>query len=284
MRSYTPLRYPGGKAKIYNQVKKLIENNFDKPPIYVEGFAGGAGLAIKLLMTNVVKKIHINDSDYSIYAFWYSIINYRKELIDLISTAKLDIKEWEKQKNIYQDKFYINHSILEIGFATFYLNRTNRSGILLAGPIGGKKQNGNYLMDCRFNKKRLIELINKIYDYKDKIHISNEDARTFIRKIDSKYDNAFIYLDPPYVQQGQNLYRNAFTKDNHESLKVQIDKLKNKWLLTYDNVELIANLYKEYRMTKFNIQYSLANKGYEKEIAIFSDNLQVEDLFIRKEE
>ncbi len=271
MFSYSPLRYPGGKAKIFEQVKNIIKSNFAESPVYVEAFAGGSSLALKLLLKEIVSEIHINDLDDSIYAFWYSIKNHKDELISKINDAELTIDEWKMQKSIYTSTEDI--SLLDRGFATFYLNRTNRSGVLASGPIGGYSQTGNYKIDCRFNKTNLIALIEKIYLKIDYIHIYNEDAKTFISNIDNLYQNAFIYLDPPYVNQGPNLYLNHFNDDDHKELKIAVSNLINKWLVTYDNVELIKEIYSDYRSDLFEIKYSMAIKRTENEIAIYSDNL-----------
>lgn len=272
MRTYTPLRYPGGKAKLYKTVKKIIENNFTDKPIYSEAYAGGCGLALKLLLNEDVKEIHINDFDYNIYAFWYSIINFKDSFIDLIKDTNIDIEEWHKQKKIYlasKDEY----SILEKGFATFFLNRTNRSGILTAGPIGGFKQNGNYKIDCRFNKKALIALIEKIYDYRERIYIYYMDGKDFILKLDKKFNNIFFNLDPPYVVKGAELYKNSFTESDHIKLEEAIKKLKNKWIVTYDNTIFIENLYSKYQQEKFEISYTVETKRKDNEIMIFSENI-----------
>jgi len=273
MQSYSPLRYPGGKAKIYYNVKNIIESNFLFPPVYAEAFAGGSSLAIRLLLNNIVSEIHINDLDYSIYAFWYSIKHHKNELIEMITSTEVDIDQWRKQKDIYKSQSD-GYSIIQKGFATFFLNRTNRSGVLNAGPIGGYDQKGNYKIDCRFNKPNLIHLINQIYDKIDNIHIYNLDAKDFILSIDQTFRDAFIYLDPPYVVQGPNLYMNHFVENDHVHLKEVVSQLHNKWLVTYDNVDLIKNIYNEYSNELFNIQYSMSNKRIEKEIAIYSDNIQ----------
>lgn len=274
MKSYTPLRYPGGKAKLYTFMKNLIEKNFECKPIYVEPFAGGCGLALKLLQNNIVEKIIINDNDNAIYCFWYSILNYNKEFIDLVQDATFSMEEWKRQKEIYLNQDH--YSKLEIGFATFYLNRCNRSGIILAGPIGGKKQDGNYKMNCRFNKENLISIINSVYDMRKNIKLHHADAINFIKYIDDRYDNLLIYLDPPYVKKGKDLYKNHFTEKDHIKLSKGIAKLKNQWFITYDNSELIKEIYKDVRQEKFYLRYTIAGENKGEEIAIYKSSLSDE--------
>src|SRR5690554_3362722 len=236
MISYTPLRYPGGKGKLYPFVKKIIENNYENKPAYAEPYAGGFGLGMKLLINEKVSRVYINDLDFSIYVFWKEIIENTENFIEKIINTNIDINEWKKQKEIYHNP---NVSYLEKGFATFFLNRTNRSGIMSAGPIGGYNQNGNYKIDCRFNKKNLVDLIRKISELKDKIFISNMDGKDFLKYVDKLENNVLIYLDPPYVEKGKDLYINSFTKKDHTDLSKVIKDLKNNWFLTYDDNPLI---------------------------------------------
>lgn len=271
MQSYTPLRYPGGKAKIFPYVKKLIEKNYEKKPIYVEPFAGGCGLALKLLHKGVVEKIIINDNDYAIYCFWHSVLYETDSLINLINNANFSIEDWSFQKNIYSNME--SYSRLEVGFATFFLNRCNRSGIILAGPIGGKRQDGDYRMDCRFNKKNLIEIILSIKALKSKIKLHRVDANQFIKYVDKKYNNLFIYLDPPYVKKGKQLYKNHFSDRDHRRLEKSISKLKNDWIVTYDNADLISEIYKDYVQQEFSLSYTAGEKRKGDEIIIFKDTI-----------
>ena len=184
MISKSPLRYPGGKVKLYPFMEQLIRQNTVDPPIYVEPFAGGAGLALELLFNGNVERIMINDLDPAIYSFWYSITNEETFylFINRVNEVDININEWKIQKDIYMHQDI--HNKLELGFATFFLNRCNRSGILKAGPIGGQKQNGNYRIDCRFNKDRLIPLLRKIYDNRNRIDVTNLNAEEFIEYID----------------------------------------------------------------------------------------------------
>lgn len=273
MISKSPLRYPGGKVKLYPFMEQLIRQNTVDPPIYVEPFAGGAGLALELLFNGNVERIMINDLDPAIYSFWYSITNEETFylFINRVNEVDININEWKIQKDIYMHQDI--HNKLELGFATFFLNRCNRSGILKAGPIGGQKQNGNYRIDCRFNKDRLIPLLRKIYDNRNRIDVTNLNAEEFIEYIDMNYDNLFIYLDPPYVDKGYQLYKNSFTKEDHVSLSKKIKKLKNKWFVTYDNTDLIKELYSDCKTEMFNIQYSAGSKRVENEIAVYSDSI-----------
>ena len=276
MSAISPLRYPGGKAKFYNNIIKIFNDNNIKKPVYCEAFAGGAGLALLLLKNNIVDKLILNDIDKSIYCFWKSILDFNKEFCEMINSVNIDLVEREIQKKIQKDKDILNltkkSDILKLGFSTFFLNRVNRSGIIRAGVIGGIEQNGNYKMDCRFNKKNLIERIKEINKYKKKIEFYNLDAIDFLKKIENK-KKIFIFFDPPYFQKGKDLYTNFYMIDDHINLAKHISNLKQDWITTYDNTEEIKEIYSEFQIKEFDILYSLEKKRKAKEILICKKNL-----------
>lgn len=276
-KSISPLRYPGGKAKIYNQIVELLNKNEKTNITYIEPFAGGCGLALMLLKNNKVSNLILNDIDKSIYCFWKAVLKYNNDLCKMIETAIFTLEEREIQKKIQEKKENINikkkKDVLNLGFSTFYLNRVNRSGILKAGVIGGKHQTGNYKMDCRFNKIDLINRIKEIQKYKEKIKFYNLDVLKFLERIKKK--DAFIFFDPPYYEKGKDLYINFYEDKNHRELANRISKLKNDWIVTYDNVKEIKEIYSEYRKIEFDVSYTLEKKRKAQEIMIFSKNLKI---------
>ncbi|TWT16420.1 DNA adenine methylase [Streptococcus sp. sy010] len=264
MKNISPLRYPGGKSQIYDFVKELVISN--QCDTYIEPYMGGMGIALKLLLNNHVKKIMVNDFDKSIYAFWFSVLNYTDKLIEKIETTPITIEEWKIQKEIQQNKENCD-DLLSLGFSTLFLNRTNRSGIIKAGVIGGQKQNGNYKLDCRFNKEKIIEKINLIASMRKQIKLYNMDAEKFIRLNISKTKNSFTFFDPPYYAKGPGLYTNFYNHGNHLSLAKTIKHyMKDKiWILTYDLTDEIFKMYNEYQHEKYYLNYSVTkpSKGIE---------------------
>ncbi len=269
--NYSPLRYPGGKSKIAPLIRLIIEKTGSSDITYIEPFAGGAGVALSLLIEGVVDQVVINDYDKAIYSFWRALKEAPQELIDLIEHTPLTIDEWKHQKDIYstQNKRYS----VELGFAAFYLNRTNRSGILSAGPIGGYNQTGNYGMDARFNRDALIGRIHEIAKYKSQIVVYNKEIRSFISGVIPKYQaNAFVYFDPPYFENGQRLYKNFFSPTDHTDIALSIINGVNcPWVITYDDVPELRGIYSNYVQRRYNLNYSAANKGKGSEIIIFKD-------------
>lgn len=255
---YSPLRYPGGKNCIFPFVYDLIEKNGIKGFLYAEPFAGGAGLALHLLMEGSVSEIHLNDLDFSIFSFWHSILNHTSEFCDWIKDVDVNMETWKWAKNIHAHMH--EHNTLELGKATFFLNRTNVSGIIMGGPLGGPNQTGQYKLDARFNKENLITRIKNISNYKKKIHIYNLDGIEFLKLINRKHKNFFIYIDPPYVKKGADLYMNFFDEKQHKILSQTITKLRKNWLLSYDDNELIYKLYFNYRRYIYSLSQCASNR------------------------
>jgi len=277
VRDITPLRYPGGKSRLGPWFGELMRHNNISGGSYVEPYAGGAGAAMYLLLSHYVNNIYINDIDPAIYAFWFSVLNDTDALIEKIENTELTVEEWRFQKDIYKN--HGNASKLDLGFATFFLNRTNRSGILTAGIIGGINQNGNYKMDARYNRVNLIERIRNIADYNDNIHLYNLDALDFIDTIKPNLSNkALIYFDPPYYEKGSQLYRNHYNHNDHSKISKTITSLKTPWTLTYDNCQQIKKLYKDSKGIEFSLNYSTTNKkGTVATEAMFFGNIDLHE-------
>jgi len=275
------LRYPGGKLKVVNYIKRLFEVNDLVGGTYIEPYAGGASVALSLLFDKYAGKIKINDKDRSIYAFWYSVLNNADELCRLISDTPVTMDVWQAQHELQKRKE--NADLLELGFSTFFLNRTNRSGILNGGVIGGKEQTGNYKIDARYNKNELIERIERIAGYSDLIDLTSMDAVTLLKRYKrTPAAKTFCYLDPPYHVKGRDLYLNYYNDDDHRAIAETIKKYKGKWIISYDAVDFIKDLYGDYRQKEYYLSYSAGNRSKGKEIMVYSEGLTLPDVEIVK--
>lgn len=272
--TYTPIRYPGGKTKLYPLLESIISRNDLKGCTYAEPFAGGAGAAIKLLLKDNVSKILINDYDRAVFCMWKVILEHPDEVCFFIDSAELTIDEWFFHRNVYQSQELATD--IELGLSALYLNRTNRSGILNGGVIGGIAQKGPYKIDARFGKKGLKEKIKRLAQRADDIEIFNLDAESFIVKVLDGKSNVFAYLDPPYVQKGPGLYRSSFNQAKHESLAKTIQECQFPWVATYDNDQLVADLYGENIRRVLTIGYSAYKASSGKEVLICSDSISLE--------
>lgn len=271
---FTPLRYPGGKTSLFNFFDVVIKEHNWQSVTYIEPYAGGAGVAMSLLLLEKVSSIVINDYDPAIYSFWFAITKRNAEFIERVATTPVTIEEWERQKKIYKAVDISDR--LSLGFATFFLNRTNYSGILNAGPIGGKKQRGEWKVNARYNKRSLIEKIKLIGFYSNRIAVLNEDGVDVIERY-AKDPRSFFYIDPPYFVKGAELYLNAFQLKDHQKLACSLNEYnKSKWLLSYDNEKDILDLYPDRQYRTFNLNYSVHhNSKIGSELMIFSDTVDI---------
>lgn len=277
MRYYTPLRYPGGKSKIANYMKLVFEINKIRDGVYIEPYAGGAGVALALLFDDYASEIYINDLNLSIYSFWFCVLNYTDDLCSLIRETPVNTEEWERQSDLQNRSTEI--SILELGFSTFFLNRTNRSGIISkAGIIGGKDQSGKWKIDARYNTDDLIKRIRYISKYSSRISLSNFDAGDFIKGNVSQIPNSIFYLDPPYYIAGQELYASFYIGDDHRDISESIKSLERPWIVSYDNHREIRKLYEGYRRIEYGLSYSAGEKYTGNEIMFFSNGLKIPDV------
>lgn len=268
--NYSPLRYPGGKSKIAPLIRAIMQTSNNTHTTYIEPFAGGSGVALNLLLEGYVNHIVINDYDKAIYSFWRALKDDSQGFLELLDTTPLSMDEWQRQKEIYttQNKRYS----LELGFAAFYLNRTNRSGILSAGPIGGYAQTGSYDISARFNRVVLTAKIQDIIAHKSQIDVYNKEVRSFIQRIIPQYDEqSFVYFDPPYFINGQRLYKNALKPADHADIAQHIMRdIVCDWVITYDNVPQLREIYAKYPQRSYALNYSAANKGKGSELIVFS--------------
>lgn len=270
----TPFRYPGGKTKLSPFVAGLFAENSLVDGHYVEPYAGGAGLAMSLLFSGHARYLHLNDLDRSIYAVWHSILFETEALCDFVQNVVVNVEEWIRQKEIQRNKDSID--LLSLGISTLFLNRTNRSGVINGGPIGGLDQSGNYKIDVRFNREILTEQIRKISFYKKRIKIDNLDAKDFLLNIVSNLpQNTLVNLDPPYYMKGKQLYKNSYKPSDHGEISSIVPNLKQYWIVTYDNVDPIRSLYSRYTPLEFSLSYSVNKKYKGKEILIADPRLNL---------
>lgn len=268
----TPFRYPGGKTKLTPYVSEIFVQNNLLDGHYVEPYCGGAGLALSLLFYGYARNLHLNDLDRSIFAVWHCILNETEALCHYIQDVSVVLDEWLKQKEVQLHKETAD--LLSLGVSTLFLNRTNRSGVLNGGVIGGLDQKGNYKIDVRFNKETLVSQIQRIAFYKRRITLSNLDAKDFLLgPVAELPQKTLINLDPPYYVKGRHLYKNSYKHEDHEEISHIVSALKQPWIVTYDNVEPIRTIYSEYTPLEFKLTYSVNKKYKGKEILISSPQL-----------
>jgi DNA adenine methylase len=272
---FTPLRYPGGKGRLAPFVKAIIEKNRLMDGEYVEPYAGGAAIAFELLLHEYVSHVHINDISRPVYAFWKSALDDTDRLSRLIRDTRLTMKVRDKQKNILTHQG--DYDDLALGFAMFFLNRTNRSGILNAGVIGGRDQSGPWKMDARYNAAELARRIAAIARMRTRISLTQLDALRFLRQGCKRWpEKTLIYCDPPYYVKGRDLYYDYYEHEDHERVAALVTQIvRQKWIVSYDDVKQVRDLYAESERVKYSIGYSARSSRQGAEIMFFSQSLRV---------
>lgn len=277
-RLYSPLRYPGGKASFAPFVAKVMKANGLMGGHYLEPYAGGAGVALDLLFHGHASHVHINDADPAVWAFWIAATQHSAELLRLLESTPVTMDEWFKWRSILRERG--SASVVEQGFATLFMNRTNRSGILKAGVIGGKNQEGNFKLDARFRKDVIATRIEAIARRSSDISVYCEDSLSLLSRCDEFLPrNALIYLDPPYYVKGKGLYRNFYQHDDHVAIASALQKKKFKWpwVVSYDNTDEIRAMYQLSKSLSYGLNYTAQRRYVGNEVMFFSKSLVIPD-------
>jgi len=273
MQSASPLRYPGGKASLTSVLRGVLEANNFGNRLFVEPFAGGAGASLSLLFQEAVPRIHLNDLDAGIFAFWWSALNRSEQFATMVRRTPATLSQWRRHRANFQRK---RQCRLGLGFSTFFLNRCNHSGIIATGgPIGGTRQSGMWKVDARYNQAALVQRLERIAMFRDRISLSRLDACALIRT--KLNQDAFLFIDPPYYHKGQELYLNALDQQYHARLANVLQESDSKaWVLTYDDCPEVHQLYSGWaRVQRYSLRYSAAVRRQASELFITPKALKV---------
>lgn len=278
----SPLRYPGGKARLAPYLARVLSSQSTTVETYCEPYAGGAGAGLQLLREGHVSRLIINDLNPGIAAFWRAVFFQTSALVRRIQECDVTLENWHQQRAIYLAPE--GRDTLSLGFATFYLNRTNRSGILGARPIGGLNQTGNWLIDARFNKADLVERILTLGALAPQVDVREERAIDLIRTLNRRTKPVLMYVDPPYVVPGEELYMTAHTWQQHQGLARVLTKSPHPWILTYDADARTRELYRDFRCLRFGISHTAQVQKVGREFMFFSRGLRVPDQYVIRDE
>jgi len=277
-RYFSPLRYPGGKGKLAEFVKDIVRQNKLQDCCYVEPYAGGAAVALELLLLDYVSTICINDLNISVHAFWDSVLNHTEDLCERIMTIPVDMHSWELQKAIQANPSAA--STLDLGFSTFFLNRCNRSGIISGGVIGGKDQTGKWKLDARYNREELAKRVRQIARFKSRIELTRMDAVLFLKGWQKKAPGkSLVYLDPPYFVKSKRLYDSLYSPKDHAEIAQMVASLTDvRWIVSYDDEPEIRSLYSQFRSITYSLSYSVRDRYKGREVMFFSKGLHIPEV------
>lgn len=268
----SPLRYPGGKALLAGYIADVLEAHLLVGCTFYEPYLGGASVSLELLGKGSISNAVWVERDPLVYAFWRSVLTDPDGLCAAIDDLDVSIETWEGFQHYREVRTprTRKYSVLELGVAGLFFNRTNFSGIIGAGPIGGRSQSSKYGIDCRFNKERIKEQIRSVSTYSDLITIHYDDAVDFMRKNSEALSTGFCftYIDPPYYSQGRKLYRYFYEEQHHIDLADFIGKQGYPWLISYDDHARIKELYAENRIQPIYLDYNVKSSKRATELLI----------------
>jgi DNA adenine methylase len=271
---YTPLRYPGGKARFAPLIATVIADNDLTGGHYLEPYAGGAGVALTLLMDDVVEHVHINDADPAIADFWRAATQQSDQLVAMVASEPVDMDAWHHWRGVMLGN--VPGSDLERGFATLFMNRTNRSGILKGGVIGGKAQAGDYKINARFMREELCSRLERIGTHAEGIHVYEEDAHQLLLRCHQFLPaKSLVYLDPPYYVKGAGLYRNFYKHEDHVRIAKLLgsERFRRPWVVSYDNADEIKDMYAYATPHAYGLNYTAQRRYTGSEVMFFSKRI-----------
>ncbi|MEI7867358.1 MAG: DNA adenine methylase [Candidatus Methylumidiphilus sp.] len=265
----SPLRYPGSKATFLKVVLEFIEVHGLKGREIVEPYAGSGIVSLSLVANNLVSHATLVERDPLLYSFWKAVFEHTDILLSSIEDININMDTWYELRVLLKHKIPENELIPDLALACLFFNRTNFSGVLHSGPIGGKDQSSDYKLDCRFNKKDIISRIRQISSLRDGVSVKFGDALEFLQKANiQNHEKRFFYVDPPYFKQGRKLYRYYYKVIDHKRLYDILSVATFPWLLSYDKHEFIELLYDGFPQVHQSFRYMSRTPKNENELVV----------------
>lgn len=268
----SPLRYPGGKYLLATYVSCVLEENFLTGCTFYEPYAGGASVSIELLKRGFISEAVLVERDPLIYSFWHSVFHDTDALCEALQRIRVTIQTWKRFQPLRDvtRPFGSQYTRLQLGIAGLFFNRTNFSGIVGAGPIGGLTQTSEYGIGCRFNADKIIRQIQAVAQHRKKVRVQFGDALGYLRRnaeaLSTRFN--FVYVDPPYYAQGKKLYRYYYEDSDHVALATYMREQGYPWLMSYDDHPRIRALYDTVGIQPIYLDYKAKSSRNARELLI----------------
>lgn len=281
----SPLRYPGGKARMGAALTTIWETQMSPMDIEIwsEPFAGGAGAGLHLLADNTISELWLTEKHPALAAFWRTAAHNGAELAASVRTTTPSMQLWRHaQEAVAAAEAGDTVDDTELAFAALILNRCSRSGMVnaIVGPMGGKHQSGRWTLQSRWYGEGIAERIDVVHRLGDRIRVMEGDGIEQIRELDGSVgieDEMMLFVDPPYLVQGNRLYANGMTIDDHARLASALAGSACHWLLTYDGDDRVLDLYPTNRVLAYQIPNTVNRARIAEEYAVLSPALMVAD-------
>lgn len=279
-RYVSPLRYPGGKARMAPYLAAMFAEQVSvmDVEVWLEPFAGGAGAGLSLLDDDAVGEIWLTEKNPALAALWRAMLTENETLATHVEQTVPDLDLWAWARSQVAAAARPGTTDADTGFAALVLNRCSRSGMVnpRVGPIGGKSQNGPWTLASRWNAPALAERIRHVGSLSGRIRFTEGDAVTAIADLaDSGIEDEVIaFVDPPYLREGNRLYANGMDAADHQRLADALNASPVRWMLTYDDEPTVAaDLYPHRRVLAYRIANTANRARIATEHAVVSDNL-----------
>ncbi|QOT19275.1 DNA adenine methylase [Paenarthrobacter sp. YJN-5] len=278
----SPLRYPGGKARMAPWLTDTFEGLLGPMDveIWLEPFGGGAGAALTALCTGKVPEAWIVEANPALAAFWTTVMNDGPALAARVERTIPTLALFQESRENVGAALAGEHlNVFDLGLSAFILNRCSRSGMILpsVGPIGGKMQAGQHTIAARFNAGALADRIRAVHALGDRFKVFAGDGISFLEDLPDSgvQDEVFCFVDPPYIGVGNDLYAVGMDDDLHQRLARALNRLTTPWLLTYDAHPRVPLLYPGSHVVEFDIPHTAGSSRVGTEYLVLGPGMDL---------
>ncbi|ECL6414723.1 DNA adenine methylase [Campylobacter coli] len=231
-----PFAWVGGKNYLAKEIIALMPEHKS----YIEVFGG----ALSVFYQKSPSKIEIiNDINDELINLHLCIRNKPQSLANVLHSMIVSRKIFYMLKN---KEIKPKNDCERAAFYFYLINASFGSNM------------GQFAMSKQRAPKRLYRDFSLHTKRLKNASIENKSFEYILKEYD--YNEALFYLDPPYVGT-ENYYKNTggFGLKEHKLLNELLKNIKGKFMLSYNDCELIRELYKDFNFKELKVRYSLNN-------------------------